>query len=75
MGMLVYVLKHPTMGYFLGYERTWFLQRFRRSPRWGEQPIFNYNVSMHRTFEGAREFLMGHPEFPPETGIVEYLWE
>ncbi len=76
MAVRVFVLKHPGMGYFVGYKRSWLLQRFQpRKLVWGEEPRFIHDVTMHRTLQGAREFLIKHTEFPPDTGIVDYLWE
>lgn len=76
MSVKVFVLKHPGRGYFVGYKRSWFLQRFQPGKLiWGEEPRFAYGITFHRTLQDARNFLIAHTEFPPETGIVEYLWE
>lgn len=75
MSVVVFVLKHPRLGYFVGYQRTWLLQRFKKHLLWSQDPRFAYGSTFHRTFEDAQNFLLKHTEFPPETGIVDYLWE
>ena len=75
MSVRVYLLKHPTLGYFVGYKRTFLWQLFTRKPLWDKVPRFIYDTTFHRTLEDAREFLIDHEEFPPETGIVEFNWE
>lgn len=76
MSVRVFVLKHPTLGYFIGYKRTWFMQRFLpRQPLWAKEPRFAYGSTFHRSLQDARDFLIAHTEFPPDTGVVDYLWE
>lgn len=65
---------HPGLGFFVGYRRTWFFQRFKKENLWGQEPRFAPNITFFRTFEDAKEFLTAR-KFPEATGIVEYEWK
>jgi len=74
MSNICYVIKHPELGYHVGYQRAGIFQSYIFEVKWGDAPILSWYISIFPTREDAESYLkLRACKFPSGCQIVEWV--